>query len=41
MSALEDKRLQVNMTAASKAQAAAHFKANKPRIDRPDKHIDK
>jgi uncharacterized membrane protein len=30
MSALEDKRLEVSITAAAKAQATAQFKADKP-----------
>jgi hypothetical protein len=37
MSALEDKRLEANITGAAKAQAAAQFKADKPRPCRPDK----
>jgi hypothetical protein len=41
MSALEDKRIKVSITAASKAQAHAHFKADKPRPDRLDKLNDK
>jgi hypothetical protein len=41
MSALEDKRLEVNSTIVAKAQAAAQFKADKPRPDRPDKPCDK
>jgi hypothetical protein len=38
---LEDKRLEVSITAAAKAQATAQFKADKPRPDRPDKPNDK
>jgi hypothetical protein len=41
MSVLEDKRLEVSITAAAKAQAAAQFKAEKPRPGRPDKPNDK
>jgi hypothetical protein len=41
MSAVEDKRLEVSITAAAKAQAAAHFKADKPRPDTPDMPTDK
>jgi hypothetical protein len=41
MSAFEDKRLEVSITAVAKAQAAAQFKADKPRLDRPDKPNDK
>jgi hypothetical protein len=41
LSALEDKRLEVSITAAAKTQAAAQFKADKPRPNRPDKPNDK
>jgi hypothetical protein len=41
LSALEDKRLQVSITTAAKAQAAAQFKADKPRPDKPDRPNDK
>jgi hypothetical protein len=41
LSALEDKRLEVSITAASKAQATAQFKADKPRPDKPGKPNDK
>jgi hypothetical protein len=41
LSALEDKRLEVSITAAAKAQACAHFKVDKPRPDGPDKPSDK
>jgi hypothetical protein len=41
MPAMKGKRLEVSITAASKAQAAAQFKANKPRTCRPDKPNDK
>jgi uncharacterized protein YfcZ (UPF0381/DUF406 family) len=41
MSALEDKRLEVSITATAKAQAAAQFKADNPRLDRPDRPNDK
>jgi hypothetical protein len=41
LSALEDKRLEVSITAAAKAQASVKFKADKPRPDRPDKPSDK
>jgi hypothetical protein len=38
--ALDDQRLEVSITAGAKAQAAAHFKADKSRPDRPDKPSD-
>jgi hypothetical protein len=41
MSALEDKRLEVSITGAAKVQAAAQFKADKPRQYRPDRPTDK
>jgi hypothetical protein len=41
LSALQGKRLEVNITAVAKAQAAAQFKADKPRLDRPDMPNDK
>jgi hypothetical protein len=41
LAALEDKRLEVSITAAAKAQAAAQFKADKPRPDKPDRPNDK
>jgi hypothetical protein len=41
MSALEDKRLEVSVTAASTAQAAAKFKADKPRPGIPYKPNEK
>jgi hypothetical protein len=41
VSALEDKRPEVSITAAAKAQAAAHFKADKPRPNIPDMPNDK
>jgi hypothetical protein len=41
MSVMEYKRLEVSITAAAKAQGAAHFKADKPRPDKPDKPNDK
>jgi hypothetical protein len=41
MSALEDKRLKVSIITTAKAQAAAQFKADKPRPDRLDKPNDK
>jgi hypothetical protein len=41
MSAVKDKRLELSITAAAKPQAAAQFKADKPRPDRPDKPNDK
>jgi hypothetical protein len=41
LSAMEDKRLEVSITGAAKAQAAAQFKADKPRPDKPDKPNDK
>jgi hypothetical protein len=41
LSANEDKRQKVSITATAKAQAAAKFKADKPRPDRPDKPNDK
>jgi hypothetical protein len=41
MSAVKDKRLEISITAAPKAQAAAEFKANKPRRCRTDKPNDK
>jgi hypothetical protein len=41
VSALEDKRLEVSITRAAKAQGAAQFKADKPRPGRPDKPNDK
>jgi hypothetical protein len=40
-SAMEDKRLEVNITTAAKAQAITHFKADKPRPNIPDKPSDK
>jgi hypothetical protein len=39
--AMEDKRLEVSITAAPKAQVVAQFKAGKARPDRPDKPSDK
>jgi hypothetical protein len=39
--ALEDKRLEVSITAAAKAQAAAQFHADKPRPDKPERPTDK
>jgi hypothetical protein len=41
MSALEDKRLEVSVTAASTPQAAAKFNADKPRPDIPNKPNEK
>jgi hypothetical protein len=41
LSAIEDKRLEVSVMAAAKAQAVAHFEADKPRPDRPDRQNDK
>jgi hypothetical protein len=41
LSAMEDKRLEVSITATAKSQAAAQFKAGKPRPHRPDKPNDK
>jgi hypothetical protein len=41
MSALEDKQLEVSITAAAKVQTTAKFKADKPRLDRPDMPNDK
>jgi hypothetical protein len=41
LSALEDKRLEVSIAGAAKAQATAQFKADNPRPDRPDKPNDK
>jgi hypothetical protein len=41
LSAMEDKRLEVSITSSAKAQAAAKFKADKPRPDRPDRPNDK
>jgi hypothetical protein len=41
LSAMEDKRLEVSITANTKAQAAAQFKADKPRPNRPDMPNDK
>jgi hypothetical protein len=41
LSALEDKRLEVSITAAAKAQAIAQFKADTPRPYRPDNPSDK
>jgi hypothetical protein len=38
---LEDKRLEVSITACAKAQAIALFKAHKPRPYRPGKPSDK
>jgi hypothetical protein len=41
LSAMEDKRLEVSFTALAKAQAAAQFKADKPRPDTPVRPNDK
>jgi hypothetical protein len=41
LSALEDERFEVNITAAAKAQAVARFKADKPRPNKPDTPNDK
>jgi hypothetical protein len=41
MSAPKDKRLENGIAATAKAQAAAEFKADKPRLDRPDKPNEK
>jgi hypothetical protein len=41
LSALEDKRLEVSITTAAKAQAVAQFKADKRRPYRPDMPNDK
>jgi hypothetical protein len=41
LSALEEKRLEIIITAAEEAQAVAHFRANKLRRDIPGKHNDK
>jgi hypothetical protein len=41
VSAMEDKRLEVSIIVAAKAQAVAQFKADKPRQDRPDRPNDK
>jgi hypothetical protein len=41
LSAMEDKRLEFSITSTTKAQTLAHFKADKPRVDIPDKPIDK
>jgi hypothetical protein len=38
---VENKRLKVNITPATKAQTTAQFNADKPRLDRPDKPNDK
>jgi hypothetical protein len=38
---VEDKRLEISITAAAKVQATAQFKADKPRPGRPDKPSDK
>jgi hypothetical protein len=38
---LEDKRLEVSIAAAAKTQAAAQFKADKPRQDIPDNPSEK
>jgi hypothetical protein len=42
LAALDDKRLEIiSITTAAKAQAAAQFKADKPRPNRPDRPNDK
>jgi hypothetical protein len=41
LSGPEDKRLEVSITSAAKAQTLAQFKADKPRPERPDKPSDK
>jgi hypothetical protein len=41
MSAMEDKLLEISITVVAKAQAIAHFKANKPRPCIADKPNDK
>ena len=38
---MEDKRLEVSITTSAKAEAAAEFKADKPKPDRPDMPNDK